>query len=99
MKLFSKESSTTVDIERISDAAESIATEKINQYKDFHARIDVEKHGETQRRITPRHASLMIIGQSIGSGLFLGVRTPLNKSGSLSFFWHSLYGQYLSSTP
>lgn len=84
--LFNKESSTSVDVECVSEPAESISTEKIKLHGDFHDRLDVEKHGETQRRITPRHVSLMIIGQSIGSGLFLGVRTPLNTSGSLSFF-------------
>lgn len=45
-----------------------------------------DKLGKTQRRLTPRHVSLMIIGQSVGVGLFIGVSTPLMTSGSLLLF-------------
>lgn len=46
----------------------------------------VNEYGTTQRRLSSRHVALMIIGQSIGTGLFIGVKTPLMTSGSLSLF-------------
>uniref|UniRef100_A0A0L0NWY5 Proline-specific permease (Proline transport protein) n=1 Tax=Candidozyma auris TaxID=498019 RepID=A0A0L0NWY5_CANAR len=54
--------------------------------KDFGAHLDVEKFGLTKRKLTNRHVLLMIIGQSIGTGLFVGIKTPLMNSGSLSLF-------------
>lgn len=53
---------------------------------DFNDKIDVEKYGETKRKLNSRHVSLMIIGQSIGTGLYVGLKTPLRTSGSLSLF-------------
>lgn len=53
---------------------------------DFHDRLDVEKYGTTKRKLSSRHVSLMIIGQSIGTGLYIGLNTPLRTSGSLSLF-------------
>lgn len=54
--------------------------------KDFDNRLDVEKYGQTKRKLSTRHVSLMIIGQSIGTGLFIGLKSPLMTSGSLSLF-------------
>lgn len=42
--------------------------------------------GHTQRKLSSRHVSLMIIGQSIGTGLFVGLKSPLMSAGSLSLF-------------
>lgn len=55
-------------------------------FDDFHDKLDVGKYGETKRRLTSRHVALMIIGQSIGTGLFVGLSTPLVTSGSLALF-------------
>lgn len=54
--------------------------------QDFHDKIDVDKYGTTQRKLNSRHVSLMIIGQSIGTGLYVGLKGPLMTSGSLSLF-------------
>lgn len=48
--------------------------------------FDVEKFGLTKRKLTSRHVLLMIIGQLIGTGLFVGLKTPLMTLGSLSLF-------------
>ncbi|QRG36090.1 hypothetical protein FDK38_000419 [Candidozyma auris] len=53
---------------------------------DFHDKLDVEKYGQTKRKLNSRHVSLMIIGQSIGTGLYVGLKGPLMTSGSLSLF-------------
>lgn len=53
---------------------------------DFHDKLDVEKYGQTKRKLNSRHVSLMIIGQSIGTGLYIGLKNPLMTSGSLSLF-------------
>lgn len=45
-----------------------------------------EKFGETQRGLNSRHIALLAIGQSIGTGLFVGMSSPLTTSGSLSLF-------------
>lgn len=65
--------------EAIVEAGE---TYSINIDKEF----PEERYGTTQRKLTPRHVSLMIIGQSIGSANFVGIENPLLKSGSLSLF-------------
>ncbi|CAN3504893.1 dicarboxylic amino acid permease [Diutina catenulata] len=51
---------------------------------DFNDKLDVEKYGSTKRGLKARHVNLMIIGQTIGTGLFIGLGSPLYKSGSLS---------------
>lgn len=79
-----QEANVAVDVEKGSIESFSING---GTYKGFNSnRLDIDTYGQTQRKITSRHVSLMIIGQSIGSGLFVGVRSPLNTSGSLSFF-------------
>lgn len=52
--------------------------------KDFHAKLDKDKYGETKRGLKGRHLNLMIIGQTIGTGLFIGLGLPLYTLGSLS---------------
>lgn len=47
---------------------------------------DFDKYGHTQRKLTSRHVSLLIIGAAIGTGLFIGMKEPLMTSGSLSLF-------------
>lgn len=54
--------------------------------KDFHDKIDIDKYGQTKRKLNNRHVLLMIIGQLIGTGLYIGLKTPLMTSGSLSLF-------------
>lgn len=51
---------------------------------DFNDKLDVEKYGSTKRGLKARHVNLMIIGQTIGTGLFIGLGSPLYKLGSLS---------------
>lgn len=46
--------------------------------------IDEEKYGSTKRGLEGFHVSLMIIGQTIGTGLFVGLGGPLVTSGPLS---------------
>ncbi len=48
--------------------------------------LEEEIEQGTKRGLTPRHVSLIIIGSSIGTGLFIGVGSSLNKAGSLSLF-------------
>ncbi|KAG7666259.1 PUT4, partial [[Candida] subhashii] len=55
-------------------------------FADFHDKLDPDKYGQIQRKLNGRHVNLMIIGQSIGSGLFIGLSGPLMSSGSLSLF-------------
>lgn len=57
----------------------------ISVAKDFHE-VRVDGFGLTRRKLNSRHVLLMIIGQSIGTGLFVGLKTPLMTSGSLSLF-------------
>ncbi|PVH19862.1 hypothetical protein CXQ85_003720 [Candidozyma haemuli] len=64
---------------------EEFALGENESIKDFQETI-VPDYGSTKRKLTARHVSLMIIGQSIGTGLFVGVKTPLMTSGSLSLF-------------
>ncbi|EEQ39990.1 Amino acid permease family protein [Clavispora lusitaniae] len=54
--------------------------------QDYQEVLDAEKYGQTQRGLSSRHVSLMIIGQSIGTGLYIGLKSPLMTSGSLSLF-------------
>ncbi|CAK7896859.1 amino-acid permease GAP3 [[Candida] anglica] len=56
------------------------------KFDDFDDRYDVDKYGTIKRKLNSRHVSLMIIGQSIGTGLFIGLANPMKTSGSLSLF-------------
>lgn len=71
----------------VQDDDSSVHTEIVaSGARDFEDRLDVEKYGETKRKLSTRHVSLMIIGQSIGTGLYIGLKSPLMTSGSLSLF-------------
>lgn len=78
-----KGSYLTVDVERVGSVDRHYIT---TGFEDFNDQLDVEKYGSTQRKLSSRHVSLMIIGQSIGTGLFIGLKSPLMDSGSLSLF-------------
>ncbi|KAK6198488.1 proline-specific permease [Scheffersomyces amazonensis] len=78
--LETKEIKTGIDIESVGTSY------SIEEPADFHTNVDYSKYGETKRKLETRHISLMIIGQSIGVGLFVGVSSPLMTSGSLSLF-------------
>ncbi|RLV92120.1 Proline-specific permease [Spathaspora sp. JA1] len=56
------------------------------KFDDFNDKFDSEQYGETKRKLNGRHVNLMLIGQSIGAGLFIGLAKPLTTSGSLSLF-------------
>lgn len=73
----------TIDIEQVASPLKQVIT---SGAVDFDDRLDVEKYGTTKRKLNTRHVSLMIIGQSIGTGLYVGLKTPLMTSGSLSLF-------------
>lgn len=75
-------STFSVDVEQVVSNPKFISSGAA----DFDDKIDVEKYGETQRKLSSRHVSLMIIGQSIGTGLYVGLKSPLMTSGSLSLF-------------
>ncbi|KLP21546.1 putative general amino acid permease [Fusarium fujikuroi] len=52
----------------------------------------VEKYGQTQRGLKPRHVQLMAIGGSIGTALWVGIGGYLSQAGPLSLllgytFW------------
>ncbi|KAJ3528109.1 hypothetical protein NM208_g10368 [Fusarium decemcellulare] len=42
------------------------------------------QYGRTKRGLSPRHVQLITIGGSIGTGLFVGIGSALNRSGPLS---------------
>ncbi|KAM9928970.1 hypothetical protein OXX59_001489 [Metschnikowia pulcherrima] len=78
-----KSPSYSVDIEQVASPNRNFIS---SGAKDFDDKFDVEKYGTTKRKLSSRHVSLMIIGQSIGTGLYIGLKTPLQQSGSLSLF-------------
>lgn len=78
-----KNTSFTVDIENVASPNRDFISSGAS---DFHDKLDVAKYGTTKRKLSSRHVSLMIIGQSIGTGLYIGLKTPLRTSGSLSLF-------------
>ncbi|CAH6720154.1 probable lysine/arginine permease Can2p [[Candida] jaroonii] len=84
----SKSENIQVDVEKYigEDSSKVSDNELTTKFKDFNDKFDAEKYGETQRKLSSRHVGLMIIGQSIGSGLFIGLSTPMVTSGSLSLF-------------
>ncbi|EGW34890.1 uncharacterized protein SPAPADRAFT_131915 [Spathaspora passalidarum NRRL Y-27907] len=82
MTILEKKENITVDIEQLSEEKPVVTT----KFDDFDDKIDVEQYGEIKRKLNARHVNLMIIGQSIGSGLFIGLSSPLTTSGSLSLF-------------
>ena len=45
-----------------------------------------DHYRSTKRGLTPRHVQLMAIGGSIGTGLFVGIGSPLSNAGPLSVF-------------
>lgn len=79
----SKEDTILVDVEKVGLVEKHVLT---TNFDDFDDRLDVEKYGTTKRKLLSRHVSLMIIGQSIGTGLFIGLKSPLMTAGSLSLF-------------
>lgn len=85
-----KKENYTVDVEKFGPQTSRVVA---TQFADFDDRFDKDKYGQTERRLQSRHVALMIIGQSIGTGLFIGLATPLQTSGSLSlllgFLWWS----------
>lgn len=64
----------------------SFDEEIVGRTKDFGATINTKQYGTTKRKLSSRHVALMIIGQSIGTGLYIGLKTPLMDCGSLSLF-------------
>lgn len=80
--MLKKNDNITYDVEKISIENPLPAKE----FNDFHDKLDVEKYGETKRKLNLRHVNLLMIGQSIGSALFVSIKNPLHNSGSLSFF-------------
>ncbi len=54
--------------------------------EDFQDKYDPIHNGAVKRGLTQRHVSLIIIGSSIGTALFIGVYTPLMRAGSLPLF-------------
>lgn len=81
----------TEDIEQFADgddSSHSYDSEKAitTNFNDFNDEFAPTKYGTTKRKLNSRHVGLMIIGQSIGSGLFIGLSTPLVTSGSLALF-------------
>lgn len=77
-----KDNSIVVDIEKVSSSSNYVESGAA----DFHDRFDADKYGSTKRKLSTRHVAFMIIGQSIGTGLYVGLKTPLMTSGSLSLF-------------
>ncbi|KAK6464819.1 proline-specific permease [Scheffersomyces coipomensis] len=89
MSLDKKYDSSIIDVAQVGSIEDHVIA---SGYKDFNDKLDIAKYGETKRKLSSRHVSLMIIGQSIGSGLFIGLSSPLMTSGSLSLltgfiFW------------
>ena len=75
----------------VTEEAGFMAETTMNKFGDFHEKYDVEKYGTTKRKLNLRHVSLMIIGQSIGTGLFIGLSGTLKTSGSISLFTGFLF--------
>ncbi|EGV61626.1 Proline-specific permease [Yamadazyma tenuis] len=94
-----KKDQFVVDIEHdaagsFNNSSEKTVSEDVletTQFKDFNDKLDSAKYGQTKRRLSSRHVALMIIGQSIGTGLFVGLSSPLVTSGSLSLFTGFLF--------
>lgn len=72
------------DPEKLAQVISNLEGE--TQFQDFNDKFDPEHYGQTKRKLSSRHMSLMIIGQSIGTGLYIGLSTPLVTAGSLSLF-------------
>ncbi|KAK6457826.1 proline-specific permease [Scheffersomyces xylosifermentans] len=96
MSFDKKDNGTTIDVEKIGSVDRHyVATD----FDDFNDKLDVERYGQTKRKLSSRHVSLMIIGQSIGTGLFIGLSSPLMTSGSLSLFIGFLFWAILVIWP
>lgn len=83
-----KSENIEVDIERVGSSEHHYQT---TGFADFHDKLDPSKYGQTKRRLSSRHVALMIIGQSIGTGLFVGLAQPMVTSGSLALFTGFLF--------
>lgn len=81
--LSKKDFGTTIGVEKVGSVD---VLNNTTNFADFNDKIDKDKYGETKRKLSLRHVALMIIGQSIGTGLFIGLSSPLMTSGSLSLF-------------
>lgn len=76
-------STVSVDLEREGSIDRHVIA---TGFDDFNDKLDTEKYGETKRKLSNRHISFLAIGQSIGTGLYVGIKSPLMTSGSLSLF-------------
>lgn len=74
--------SISVDVERIGSVDRHLIKTGFNDFNDL---VDEEKYGGVKRKLTGRHLSTIIIGSSIGTGLFIGIKSPF-QHGSLSLF-------------
>ncbi|KAG7194936.1 uncharacterized protein KQ657_004045 [Scheffersomyces spartinae] len=72
------------DPEKIAHVISNLEGE--TDFKDFDDKFNPDEYGQTKRKLSSRHMSLMIIGQSIGTGLYIGLSTPLVSAGSLALF-------------
>lgn len=77
-----KKDRESIVIEELSSNEELL----VSKTNDFGAHIDAKEYGSTKRKLSSRHVALMIIGQSIGTGLYIGLKIPLMDCGSLSLF-------------
>lgn len=71
----------------------------VGKKADFGVDIDTKQYGSTKRKLSSRHVALMIIGQSIGTGLYIGLKTPLMDSGSLSLFLGFIFWSFTMIWP
>ncbi|ABN65353.2 Proline-specific permease (Proline transport protein) [Scheffersomyces stipitis CBS 6054] len=96
MSLDKKDPGSVIDVEKIGSVDRHYVS---TGFDDFNDKLDPEKYGQTKRKLSSRHVSLMIIGQSIGTGLFIGLASPLMTSGSLSLFIGFLFWAILMIWP
>ncbi|KAG7194937.1 uncharacterized protein KQ657_004046 [Scheffersomyces spartinae] len=65
---------------------EVLTLDERTRFKDFQDDFNPLKNGEVKRKLSSRHMTLMILGQCIGTGLFVGLAAPLVYGGSLALF-------------
>jgi len=58
---------------------------------------DASKFGRTGRGLTGRHVQLIILGGSVGTGMFVGIGSALARAGPLSVFLaFTFYAMFVS---
>ncbi|KAH3673286.1 hypothetical protein WICMUC_003745 [Wickerhamomyces mucosus] len=78
--------SNTIQLDTIESDSSPSTEFSSKKLSDFHDEVDHGSIKETQvkRALKPRHVSMIALGGTLGTGIFIGISTPLSEAGPVN---------------